>query len=101
MAGWLSDVFFVGALGSGVNFATLMVINLVTGMAFLSLLFLLVTVQGDPELWPHVVVLLVFAAGASLQFPMRIRAMHNCMMHTLRAAIECLSVIVINELAAV
>ena len=59
---WASDLF-VGALGSGVNFTTLIAVNFVTLLAVLSLLFLLFTVQGDPELWPHVVVLLVFAAG--------------------------------------
>ena len=74
--GWLSDVFIVGALGSGVNFATLMAINFVTFMAVLSLLFLLITVWGDPELVPHVIVLLVFAAGQSPCL-----GVHSCDLH--------------------
>ena len=59
---WIKDIF-VGALGSGVNFSTLIAINVVTLLAFLSLVLLLFIVQGDPDLRPHVVVLLVFTAG--------------------------------------
>ncbi len=60
---WLTDVF-VGAIGSGVNVATFVVLNLITLAAFISLLFLLfVSYHSNPSLVPHVYVLLLLTAG--------------------------------------
>lgn len=61
--GWLDDIF-VGALGSGVNAPTWVLLNVVIGAAFLSLLVLLVhSIYRNPVLTPHVIVLLVLALG--------------------------------------
>uniref|UniRef100_A0A7R9VBD4 Uncharacterized protein n=1 Tax=Chlamydomonas euryale TaxID=1486919 RepID=A0A7R9VBD4_9CHLO len=61
--GWLSDVF-VGALSSGVNATTLVLLNVVVGAALGSILLLLaLSAYGNPELVPHVVVLLVLGLG--------------------------------------
>jgi hypothetical protein len=63
MVNWLQDIF-IGALGSGVNFATLVAVNVVTAGAFSSLLFLLfASYQTNPSLVPHVYVQLFFALG--------------------------------------
>ena len=61
-SGWVSDIV-VGALGSGVNLTTLIAVNVVTFLAFLSLVFLLITVQDQTDIVPHIIVLIFFALG--------------------------------------
>ncbi|KAG1666831.1 hypothetical protein FOA52_009455 [Chlamydomonas sp. UWO 241] len=57
--GWVNDIV-VGALGRGVNITTLVLLNVVVGCALGSILLLLaISVYGNPELVPHVLVLLV------------------------------------------
>lgn len=75
---WIKDIF-VGALGSGVNYSTLIAINIVTVLAYLSLVFLFFLVQNDPQLWPHVVVLLVLTAGPSALLTVHGRSCDACM----------------------
>lgn len=60
---WLNDIF-VGALSSGVNANTLVLLNTVLGLTFGCIFFLLWTaVSKNPALLPHVAVLIVLAIG--------------------------------------
>lgn len=59
----ISDVLY-GAITKGVNLPTYVLLNVVIGLAFGSLLLLLVTsIFYNPALVPHVIVLLVLATG--------------------------------------
>jgi hypothetical protein len=61
--GWLQDVV-VGALGSGVNLPTLVLLNVITGGAVLTIALLLaLSIYTNPPLVPHVCVLLVLSIG--------------------------------------
>mmetsp|Transcript_11161 Transcript_11161/g.24048 ORF Transcript_11161/g.24048 Transcript_11161/m.24048 type:complete len:113 (+) Transcript_11161:15-353(+) len=63
MASWL-DSILVGALGSGVNNPTLILLNVVIALAYASLiLLLLASIYSNPALVPHVLVLIVLATG--------------------------------------
>ncbi len=67
---FITDIF-VGALSTGVNHPTFIVLNVICAFAVLSLLGLLASsFKKYPELTPHVVVLLLFAFGlwASVNF---------------------------------
>jgi hypothetical protein len=60
---WATDILF-GAITSGVNLPTHIAVNVILGLAFSSLLALLAaSVATKPWLVPHVLVLLVLAAG--------------------------------------
>lgn len=60
---WLLDIAY-GAISSGVNLPTHVAVNVILGLAFLSLLTLLAaSVATQPWLVPHVIVLLLLAAG--------------------------------------
>ncbi len=60
---WLNDVF-LGSLTTGVNLSTLVLLNVVIGLAFLSILLLmLISAMANPALMPHVVVLLILSLG--------------------------------------
>ncbi|PNH05054.1 hypothetical protein TSOC_008718 [Tetrabaena socialis] len=60
---WYEDII-VGALGPGVNAPTIIALNVVIGLAVLSLLSLLThSIFYNPVLTPHVIVLLLLAFG--------------------------------------
>ncbi|GFR41932.1 hypothetical protein Agub_g2725, partial [Astrephomene gubernaculifera] len=60
---WYEDIL-VGALGSGVNAPTFVLLNVVIGLAVLTLCGLLAhSILRNPVLTPHVIVLLILAFG--------------------------------------